>query len=366
MSTFFLMGRLTAWADRFAFNWEIREALYRHLSAQMSNGIPVDQALENFCARLQRRNKPSSQKIVRGVARRMRDGSTLSSALTPWVTPEEAGLIASGEMSASLPRSFDLIIESQQRIIRVKRSFKGAIRRPIILGVAVYAALWALGAYMTPAFQLIMPAENAKGLSSLLYIMGDLARGFQMLLVPAVLILLIGCIKWSLPRWRGRNRIVAERYFPFSFYRDMEGYTWLMSFSALLRAGMTDVDILKFQTKTANPWLTERLIAMRRRMLNGLSLHEALLRKDKSHPKPFGFPNPDIVDDISSLSGFPDFPERIGIIAAQWAEELERKTSQSAEKAGFWMEMVMYAIVTLLALSINAISIQFSNVPGLN
>ena len=366
MSALSFTERLTAWAERIAFNWEIREALYRHLSAQISNTIPVDQALENFCARLMRRNKPSSLKIVRHVARRMRDGSTLSAALSPWVTSEEAGMIASGEMSSSLPRAFDLIIESKLRITRVQRSFKGAVRRPVLLGGIVYAMLWAIGTYMAPDFQTIMPAEKATGWASLLYIMGDLARGLQMVLVPVVLMLLYGLVRWSLPRWGGRYRVVAERHFPYSFYRDMEGYTWLMSFSAMLRAGMSDVDILKFQAKTANPWLLERLTALRRRMVDGKSLSDALLGKDTLHRLPFGFPNPDIVDDIGSLSGFPDFPERIGIVAVQWADELERKTLRSAEKAGMWMDIVMYAIVTMLALSINAISIQFSTVPGLS
>ena len=365
MSRFTLLPRLNTLADRMAFNWAVRESLYQHLSAQMTNGIDINQALTSFCKRLQRRNKPSSLKIVRGIERRLRDGSTLASALKPWVTSDEVSLIASGELSSTLPRSFDLIIESQHRISRVRRSLQGTVRRPVILGVAVYAMLWAIGTYMTPTFQLILPAENAHGMSSLLYFLGDVAQSAYVILIPLVASVLFSVIKWSLPRWGGRYRILAERFFPFSYYRDMEGYAWLMSFSALLRADMPDTDILKFQLKNANPWLSERLNSLRRRMLNGMSLQEALLGKDKAHPEPFGFPNPDRVDDIASLSGLPDFPERIATIAGQWAEELERKTRQSTERAGLWMDVVMYAIVTVLVLSINAISIQFSHIPGL-
>ena len=49
-----LAARITAAGDRLAFAWPVREALYRHLSAQVGNGVTVELALHTFRARLQR------------------------------------------------------------------------------------------------------------------------------------------------------------------------------------------------------------------------------------------------------------------------------------------------------------------------
>jgi len=79
---------------------------------------------------------------------------------------------------------------------------------------------------------------------------------------------------------------------------------------------------------------------------------------------PFGFPNPDIIDDIDSMAGFSDFPERISKVASIWAEDLEESTRARAARFGFWAEMVMYGLMALLMLAVNAMSDQLANVPA--
>jgi hypothetical protein len=159
--------------------------------------------------------------------------------------------------------------------------------------------------------------------------------------------------------------VAAESMFPYSFYRDIQGYTWLMSFSALLRAGMADVEILKRQATQSTPWLKERLKALWWRMDNGASMPAALMAKGKNGMPAFGFPNPDIVDDIASMAGFSDFAERIAVLAVQWADELESSTLAKAKSFGFAMEIVMYAVMGLLMIAINSMSTQMGNVPGM-
>jgi type II secretory pathway component PulF len=342
----------------------VREALYKHLAAQVGNGVAVEAALDTFRARLQRRGKVSSDKIVADVARRMRDGATLANSLSQWVPPEEIGVISSGEMSGNLPRSLGLVIEAKKRIARVNSALRSAMVAPAIYMLAVYGMLWAVGVFVTPSLQQVLQKEKTSGIVYGLYVASDLANSMWALLPPLVFACLVFLVVKSLPLWTGRRRIVAERFFPYSFYRDINGYTWLMGFTALLRAGMADVEILKRQLARAQPWLKERLYSLWWRMENGASMPEALLAKGKNGMPPFGFPNPDIVDDIASMHGFPDFPEKIATLATQWAEELEETTLARAKAFGFWMEMVMYAVMGLLMVAINAMSTQIGNVPG--
>jgi hypothetical protein len=354
-------------ADLIAFGWPVREALYRHLSAQVGNGVTVETALDTFRLRLKRRKKVSSDKIIGDVARRMRDGATLATALGRWVPQDEASVISSGELSGNLPRSLDLVIEAKRRLARVNKALKTSMVSPAIYLVIVYGMVWVIGRFVTPGLQQALPKDKAQGLVAGLYAAGDFANSLWALIPPLVVVAMIVVVTRSLPKWIGRKRLAAENFFPYSFYRDIQGYTWLMSFSALLRAGMADVEILKRQTKEATPWLKERLHALWWRMDNGASLSAALLAKGRNGMPSFGFPNPDIVDDIDSMAGFADFPERIAVVAVQWADELEMTTLARAKAFGFWMEIAMYGVMGLLMVAINSMSTQMSsgNIPGM-
>lgn len=360
-----MLARITAAGDRAAFAWPVREALYRHLSAQVGNGVAVEVALDKFRARLQRRKKMSSDKIVADVARRMRDGATVAASLGAWIPQDEASVISSGELSGNLPRSLDLVIEAKRRIARVNSALKTSMVTPAIYVCAVYGMLWAIGHYVTPGLEQALPKDKARGLVAGLYASADFATSWWAIAPPIAGVLAITAVVLSLPKWTGRGRVIAEGFFPYSFYRDIQGYTWLMSFSALLRAGMADVEILKRQKTQSTPWLKERLHALWWRMDNGASLPAALSAKGKNSMPAFGFPNPDIIDDIDSMAGFADFPERIAKLAIQWADELESSTLARAKAFGFAMEIAMYAVMGLLMLAINSMSTQIGTSPGI-
>lgn len=358
-------AKLNTAADRMAFSWSVRESLYRHLAAQVGNGVAVEIALDAFRARLQRRKKMSSDKIVADVSRRMKDGSTLADALAFWVPQDEVSIITSGEVSGNITRSLNLLIEAKRRVARVNGALKSAMVSPMIYIAAVYGMIWSIGRFVIPGLEQALPAERATGLVSALYVAGNLANSLWALVPPAIAIIAAITIKRSLPIWTGAARIKAESFFPYSFYRDIQGYTWLMGFAALLRAGMADTEIIKRQMQQANPWLKERLHGLWWRMDNGSSLSDALTARGKNGMPPFAFPNPDIVDDISSLSGFSDFPEKISVLAMQWAEEIEQSVLAGAKKFGSAMEILMYVVMGFLMVAINSMSTQMGSVPGM-
>lgn len=359
-----LWAKISLAGDRLVFSWPIRQGLYRHLSAQVGNSIHVEAALDSYRLRLQRRKRVTADKIVGDVSRRMRDGSTLAAALAKWVPADEISSINSGEMSGDLPKALDLLIDSKRRVANVMKSVKGAVTRPLVYSVAIYAFVWVLGRFIIPDLQFALPENKAKGLVAGMYVAGHLANSWVAIIPPAIANVVLGLINYSLPRWKGRHRVKAEGFFPYSFYRDIRGFEWLMGFTALLRAGMADVTILKRQCEHVTPWLHERLHALWWRMDNGASLPSALMAKGKGGMPALGFPNPDIVDDIASMAGFSDFPERITKVAILWAEDLEEAMKARAATFGVYAEIVMYVLMTLLFLAVNAMSTQLAAVPA--
>lgn len=349
-------------ADRLVFNWEVRESLYRHLSAQVSNGHAVEEALEKFRARLKRRKRITSDKIIGDVTRRMRDGSTLAAALEPWIPTDELSIVSSGELAGRLPPALELLIESKRRVMAVQQALRSAVTTPAIYLAALYAFIWAIGRYVVPNLSGILPYERTDGLVRLLFDLGHLVSTPWAVLPIILMVATVLVLLYALPRWTGRYRIFAERFALFAYYRDVAGYTWLMGFTALLAAGMTDVAILKFQEQHATPWLQERLKALWWRMDNGASLSDALLAAGRGRTPPFGFPNPDVVDDIASLAGFSDFPERITKVASHWANDLQLEMTVMARRVGIYSEIAIYGVIGVLVIAINAMSSQLSRI----
>lgn len=350
----------SSFKNKLYFGWNVRKGFYRHLAVQSAQGIPLERALEGFLPRLRRNKNHYVAGIVATVARRFRDGQTLADALQGYVPVDELAVIRSGELGGTLPEALELIITSSDRVVRVQNAIRQAAFTPSIYAAAAVGVVWTIGHFVIPDLKNVLPARRAQGSAAMLYSLGDFANSLWALLPLIVVAAFILWLRWALPNWTGKGRIMAEGFFPFSFYRDTKGFQWLMSFTSLLGAGMPDVKILELQSDNASPWLRQRVKAFHMAMVNGQSLSGALL--ERSHEKtPYGFPNPDIVDDITSLDGFPDFHKKIRFLAQEWARDLEEKTLLWASRMGFYCEMAMFAIMGLLMVAINALSSQISS-----
>ena len=353
-------GKLEDYFNRAVFNWPMRSALYRHMSVQIDNGINQITALENFKRRLKREKRKTCIAILDDIIRRMRNGAQLSGALRLWVPGDEALTITGAEMAGNVGVAFELLIQSKARITNVRRSMVSAFTTPLVYLCAIYGMLWAIGMYFLPSIKQAMPAKNVQGLGALLYTLGDFATSFWMLLPIVFIAALFGWAAWALPNWTSVRRKEVEQFFPFNFYRDIQGYVWLLTFASMLEAGMSDTRILLEQSRIASPWLKQRLLAVRRRMVNGEGLANALQGTQ------LNFPNPDMIDDIASMADFDDFPKRIMKRTVQWADELELNVKARIRTIGFIFNIVMYGLILLVLLGMNSLSVQMGSVPGLS
>lgn len=357
--------RLVEKADRKAFNWATRRQFYSHLSAQVENGIDVPKAIEGYAAILAKRKRKSSAALVENVARRMRlGGMKLHEAISIAVPRDEIALIAGGEMSGEIGKAMDIIIASHDRVEDVVKAYREAIIMPMFYMAMTYVVLWIIGGYVMPQITMTLPKDKVTGLGLMMYQAADLSQSW-FAVVPVVLTIVVAMIiRRSLPRWIGARRISAERFFPYSFYRDIEGFKWLVSFAGMLEAGLTDVKILVQQMKTATPWLKERLFHVHFRMTEGgMALGSALEAESRDLP-PFQFPNPDIIDSLTSVEAFSDFHERVSRITARWSKEIEETSRRRAKTLGFAAEMSVYGIMALLMIAINSVTTQLGSVGG--
>ncbi|MGF6604521.1 type II secretory pathway component PulF [Paraburkholderia sp. GAS448] len=359
-------GKVADAADRRAFDWPTREAFYDHLATQVENEVPVEDAIDSFAGIMLKRKRKSVYSLLSNVSRRMRDGMTLRKAISIALPRDELAILAGGEMSTKLGSALDLIVASRDRIDAIMRAYKSAAVRPFMYLAMTYSLLWVTGAVVMPNIIQGLPEDKVQGIGLVMYKAADYSQSWLSLLPPLLCVAIFLAVRWSFPRWTGPNRIKAERHFPFSFYRDIEGYKWLSVFSDLLETGLPNVHVLALQMETASPWLRERLWHIRYRMTEGGKTLAQALEERGANGKlpPFEFPNPMIIDRIRSIDGYNGFNEKVLRITKRWAAKIERDALSKAKKSGAYAEIAMYALMFFLIWAINSVTTQLGAIGG--
>jgi type II secretory pathway component PulF len=352
----------SAWLEealaRKAFKkWKVRRNLYRRLAVRVKNGSSVEDVLETEASALATDGDPSAF-VLREASRLMRNGHSLSEALKKWVPADEMGVLATSEAGDALSESLEYFIETRRRMTRVKTSFRNAVVQPVVYSFTVYAVLWSIAKYSVPKLASSNAAAHATGSAKMLLGLSAMVNSWQGMVPPALFLVGAVVIARSFTRWTGPLRVLAEQRFPYSYYRDSEGFVWLSGYVSLMQAGKADVDILSTQAKYASPWLRERLSHYKRSMVNGKSLAQALLTPMRPGKPAFGFPNRDIINDIAAMNESDEFPQKMREVLSNWADELEESTLEKSKVFGFALEICMYVIMGLLMMGMNSLVSQ--------
>ena len=359
-----LPQRVRLWAIKSGkLDWKLREAFYQHICDQVGNDIALDTALKNFRARLIRNKKHAQARIVMLIIQKLQNGRKFSESLEGLVGSDELAIIGAGELGGKLPFSLSLILEQHARATRLKQTLRQGLSSTVGHLLITCGVLWYLASAVIPQLESAVPASNARGLVHALYVVSGFVNSAWILLVPILLFGSVFIFLWTLPRWTGRHRLVAEQYFPYSYYRDLVGYQWLMIFTTLLTSGIPDVSILQMQSKGASPYLRERLSLLYHRLRSGgMSLAEALIVPVGHSKEAMNFPSPDINESIIALYGFANFPERIAKLVTAWAQQIETRTLNLAKSISTFFEFAMMFGMALLILAVQDLANQVGTI----
>lgn len=223
-----------------------------------------------------------------------RPGHQIQDVLALWIPREEAALLGAGLKSGTLAVA---LAQSDRLIVVRRRIFQQVIfasTYPVVL-VALFSAMLAVNSIkLVPTMSKMSDPATWTGA---LGVMNRLAQftsewGSASAVVGS---LLLGLTVWSLPRWRGSLREVADKFLPWSLYSDLQGAVFLMNVASLLEAGLPEIEVLETLRKTASPWLQERLDAATDRISRGNALGMALRNSG------FNFPDRQSVNYLSLL-----------------------------------------------------------------
>ena len=302
---------------KFQFGRTQRVRLYRQLERLLRNGVPLHRALEALYNRASRdgKKKDHPEAIAIDTFNRIyKSGKSFGTALSGWVPYQEQMLIEAGELSGDLSRALKDVVEVSQGTSRIKGALVGGLAYPMVLLFTTLAMVYMFGVQIIPPFAEISPTETWEGGAAQ---MAWLARSVETWTLPVlgVIFAAITLYMSTVSVWKGRGRVIVDRFPPWSMYRMWQGSGFMLSLSALIRAGVPVPEALRRIRRNANPYLVERIDLTLRHINSGANLGEALMRAK------CGFPDQEIIQDLRIYASLSNFEDALEMIAKEWIEE---------------------------------------------
>lgn len=295
-------------ADRIAF--------YRKLKALIRNHFSLMDAMERMYQIASKDGKKPDDTMAVATAKWMtaiRNGDSLSVALRGWAPSTELLMLSVGDIT-----NLELALENTIHVVEGMKRMKGpvieAVSYPLFLICMVVLLIWGVGKYLVPPMVDAVPGLQwhglAKSLVDLSYFVAD--HPFAIFLpLPIACIFII----WTFPRWRGGWRALFDRIPPWSMYRIFIGVGWLLSLSALIKAGTPVSRALRLLRADSSRYLLYRIDRTLVHVSNGDNLGDALY-----HTR-LGFPDDEIIGDLRIYSDLDNFPEALEQLANDWLED---------------------------------------------
>lgn len=346
------------------FDARTRESLYNDLATKIENGEVNVVALRAYRDLLIERGRKRKASIIVDILRRLEQGgASFARAFKPWIPEEEMRILESAEKAGNLVGAFETIILLNHRKEDIYKKIKGAALMPFFYLILIYGLLLFVGIWMMPHFASML--AHPTGSAAILYAEGRFVDSPQAFIPPAVIVILVISFIMSLKRWTGKYRAIADQYLPYSLYREVQGYIWLISFIAMLKGNNTaDLQILKQQVDGANPWLKERLRTYLIKLRSDGASFPEVLKNAGVGGRKFNFPTESLIDSIGSVYGKKDTPERLERILSRWSLRFDEKLNKQIKSLSFTAQISVYAILGFILVAMNAVSTQITQSVG--
>jgi len=327
------------------FNSKMRVEMYEALSLLMENGVKLDDSLRGMYDIFS--DKGKKRKDMRAIVsidclNGIGSGKPLSIVLSKWTNYQETSLISAGEKAGDLKSAFDEAINA----ITVKKQMMSAIIPPMIyltmLAVIIGFLLALVSGSIVPKMAKSTDPSSWTGAAAALYMLSQFVvhYGFVAVLSVVTSILLITTTFGS---FRGPLRPYFDRIPPWSIYRTLQGSTFLLNVSVMLKSGVKLQVALRMLQTQANPWLRERLLAAQYGIGIGGNLGEALYRAG------YNFPDKRAIQYLMILANLDGFETAMSRFGDRWLNESLKKIQFSA-KVMLGCGLVVIGLLLLLIL----------------
>lgn len=302
-----------------------RLAFYYKLKALLRNRFSLMDALERMYQIYSKDGRKPTETMAIAVTcwmQQIRNGDTFSVALRGWAPSTELLMLSVGDVS-NLEEALDNTIKVVEGIKRMKEPVFAAVSYPLFLMLMVIFLIYGVGAFMVPPMVSAVPDLKWEGTAKSLV---DLSNFVQENPYPLFLTLptIVFLVCLTFPRWKAESRAIADKFPPWSIYRIFIGVGWLLSLSALVRAGTPVSKALRSLRADANAYLLYRIDKALTYVNNGDNLGDALYKTR------LAFPDEEVVGDLRIYAELDNFSEALTRLSEDWLEDSVKDVQKKA------------------------------------
>lgn len=333
---------------KLTFNEMDRIDLYDNFRQYLLDGVDVNtiylKLIEGYTRRGKKPNHPIAE-ILRECKLSL-DGNSLADSLSEWVPERELSLIAANESANRPAEGFEKAISLCKNIYDLKSSIKQVLFLVSFLFFAFFMLICVICMGIVPQILKTTP----------LYMWSDLQKAVYYFYIFIVdywylfLLFVFGIayiVNRSLSRWVGNSRYYADKLFPYSLYRVMNGAIFISNMDAMLSSGIPLKEaLLKMKDMSGSSWLNERIDGVIQALGSGESnLGRAL---DVSG---YDFPSEDAIIKLSCLLDTSNREGSLTKFSNRWLES----TVKSIEGIGASVQKWGVIVAALGVISVCAI-----------
>ncbi len=252
----------------------------RQLSAMISAGIPVTQAMQTLVGQTTNQTLANA---IKNIADDVEGGTALSEAFLaqrPVFSDLFCSMIAAGEMGGMLDKTLLAMSNQLHKDKQLKDSVKSATSYPKMVGIFAIVILIFMLIFMVPTFQgMTENVEELNPITEFVYFLSESLRGYWYAIFPAIFVLIFLLIKFikSPPIqhfWENHKMqcpIIGELITKTILAR------FCRIFATLIGGGVTAVKALETAGPTSGSKLVEEAVTKAiEEVENGGTIHESL------------------------------------------------------------------------------------------
>jgi type II secretory pathway component PulF len=342
------------------FGQKQRIRVYRQIERLLRNGRQLREALDIVYMRFSDDDKHPTKAvpyILNEWRIANRSGKSLGQAMIGWVPNQEQMLIEAGELSGTIGEAFNNVIRIAHSGGKMRTVIIGSIAYPIILGTFIIIMLYGFGNRIVPAFGNILDPNKWTGMAKQMYGLSSFTQNWTIPSLIAVGVLITLYLS-TVAIWTGGFRTIFDKLPPWSMYRLSQGTSFMLSLSALIRAGIPIGEALIRIRKHSSPYLVERIDETLYHYNTGANLGECL------HRAGHGFPDPDMIQDLRIYASLARFEEAVEMLAYEWLDESVERLNAAARAFNMIMLFLMAAIIGWLGWGLFEIQKQVTAAAG--
>ncbi len=373
---------------RLVFTGRVRERCWKKTGRMLATTrMPVEQCFAVLEERARQDHAPYAF-IYRDIRARLNAGFSLGRAIAPFCTPEEVMLIESGALAGASAGSggsggyggyagsggyggsgashgLASAFARAARLLEKRRLLTGCIAKelsyPLALMLAVCAFLCAISIVLVPRLADLSTPQAWKGAAGTLYAVSCFIASWKGAALGLFLVLGAGISLWSMPRWTGRIRSLADHVPPWSVYRLMTGTSWLYATAMLLsqrEVRLSEATAFILEHGKPTPYLASHLGPVAEADSKGCTLGEALCQtRDR-------WPDRQLASDLAIYSALPDFRSMLANLAEDMLQEGMEKIQATARVTGSLALLFITLSICLVVAGLYGIQEEITSAVG--